>query len=76
MRKREILVFTFLILSWHIKCQITGELNIPNQTSTMPSWAKLMYEEPINFIRLSEAYNSFTSQILMSKITTHDIIRD
>ena len=25
----------------------------------MPSWAKLMYEEPINFIRLSEAYNSF-----------------
>ena len=59
MRKREILVFTFLILSWHIKCQITGELNIPNQTSTMPSWAKLMYEEPINFIRLSEAYNSF-----------------
>ncbi|MBK7799195.1 MAG: PKD domain-containing protein [Saprospiraceae bacterium] len=39
--------------------QVEGNLNAPTVSAKMPEWAKLMYETPINFIALDDAYKQY-----------------
>ena len=48
-----------LILFFSSDAYSQQNLNIPQMTSGMPSWAKLMYESNINLIKLDSAYRAF-----------------
>ena len=56
---KQIFFGVFFLFSGSLFCQIYGELNIPAKCNEMPNWAKLMYDEPINFIQLAKEYRSY-----------------
>ena len=56
---KQIFFGVFFLFSGSLFCQIYGELNIPAKRNEMPNWAKLMYDEPINFIQLAKEYRSY-----------------
>ena len=60
---KQIFFGVFFLFSGSLFCQIYGELNIPAKCNEMPNWAKLMYDEPINFIQLAKEYRSYSLKL-------------
>lgn len=59
MQKFVIFLFFILFCNIVIDAQTNGELNQPIKTDQMPSWAHLMYDNPIDFIKLEMAYRDY-----------------
>ncbi len=57
--KKAFQIYFFLLFSLPIFAQHLDPNNIPLPTADMPSWAKTMYEKPLNLKKINEAYRLF-----------------
>lgn len=64
--KKNILLLS-LLLNFFLELPAQLPLNIPVQQSNMPEWAKLMYENPINYIALDKAYKNYYATHVFEK---------
>lgn len=66
--KKLFLFFTFITLSFFAaNSQLINDLNVPQMQASMPAWAKLMYQYPINLLKIDSAYKEYYS--------THEFVK-
>ncbi|MBK9377903.1 MAG: hypothetical protein IPM86_06510 [Saprospiraceae bacterium] len=75
MKFKLCLVFLILIIS-QAGAQLSLTLNLPAQTDDMPSWALLLYKQPLNLLEIDAAFQDYYKTTHSRRITIPVFIKD